>query len=64
MTARIFQHVRTLQVVEVPEISPGTVNFNGCIIEIAALSLHDWVLCEGDPGYRGLPKTESEDGAA
>ncbi len=61
---RLFQHIRTRQVVEVPEIRPGTVNFNGCILEIATLSLHDWVLCSTDPGYRGLPKAESEDGAA
>ncbi|HEY9633745.1 MAG TPA: hypothetical protein V6D14_10085 [Coleofasciculaceae cyanobacterium] len=52
---RIFQHIRTRQVAEVPEIRPGVVNFNGCILELDALSLHDWVLCEQDPGYRGMP---------
>ena len=54
----IFQHIRTLQVVEVPEVRPGVVDFNGCIIEITALSLHDWVQCETDPGYRGTPPND------
>jgi hypothetical protein len=54
---RLFQHIRTRQVVEVLEIRPRTVNFNGCIQEIATLFLHDWVLCEQDPQAigRGMP---------
>lgn len=52
---RLFQHIRTHQVVEVPEIRPGVVNFNGVILQLEELSLHDWNLLDKDPGYRGIP---------
>jgi hypothetical protein len=60
---RIFQHVHTLEVIEVPEIRPGVVNFNGCIVELSEISLHNWELCKVDPGYRGLKPTDEEDAA-
>lgn len=59
----IFQHVHTKQVVEVPEIRPGVLNFNGCIVELSEISLHNWELCKVDPGYRGLKPTDEEDAA-
>ncbi len=60
---RIFQHVHTLEVIEVPEIRPGVLNFNGCIVELSEISLHNWELCKVDPGYRGLKPTDEEDAA-
>lgn len=59
----IFQHVHTKQVVEVPEIRPGVLNFNGCIVELSEISLHNWELCKVDPGYRGLKPNDEEDAA-
>ncbi len=60
---RIFQHVHTKQVVEVPEIRPGVLNFKGCIVKMSEISLHNWVLCESDPGYRGMPPGKEDDAA-
>ena len=60
---RIFQHVHTLEVIEVPEIRLGVLNFNGCIVELSEISLHNWELCKVDPGYRGLKPTDEEDAA-
>ena len=59
----IFQHVHTKQVVEVPEIRPGVVNFNGSIVQLSEISLHNWVRCETEPGYRGMPPAEKDDAA-
>jgi hypothetical protein len=59
----IFQHVHTQQVMEVPEIHPGVLNFNSCLVQLSEISLHNWLLCETEPGYRGMPPAE-EDNAA
>ncbi|HEY9608700.1 hypothetical protein [Allocoleopsis sp.] len=57
---RIFKHIHTAEVVEVPEIRPGVLNFKGCIVEVSEISLHNWEECESDPGYRGLPPEEEK----
>lgn len=52
---RIFKHVHTAEVVEVPEIRPGVLNFKGCIVAVSEISLHNWEECESDPGYPWTP---------
>jgi hypothetical protein len=47
----------------VPEIRSGVLNFKGCIVKMSEISLHNWVLCESDPGYRGMPPGKEDDAA-
>jgi hypothetical protein len=39
---RVFQDTKTGEIVEVPEIRPGIVNFHGCVLSVSEIRLYDW----------------------